>query len=134
MRLNLTALTAGCLLALCLTGCTNWERATFQTLSTSQAVINQAQTDYEISAATGTCPAAATACLPHTKAVYDTINTAKAAQVTDVNLMVTYEEAKAAGGTAANLASIQTDVTVALNNLTTIIANVKALYTTAGGK
>ncbi len=126
---RMAIITAGCLLALCMTACTNWERSVYQTLSASQAVINQAQIDYEVSATTGTCPAIATTpCLPHTKAVYDTINTAKNTQTTTVNSFLTYEEAKAAGGTAANLTALQADVTVALNNLPTIIANVKALY------
>ena len=121
--------TAGILLAFCLTACTNWERSVYQTLSASQSVINQAQTYYEVSAATGMCPATiSTPCLPHTKAVYNTINNAKNVQTTDVNLMVAYEEAKAAGGTQASLTAAQTDVTIALANLPTIIADVKALY------
>jgi hypothetical protein len=98
-------------------GCTNWERAAFQTLSTSQAVINQAQTDYEA----GTV-------IPHNTAAYTAINAAKAAQTLAVNGMVTYEEIKAAGGTTASLTAAQNDVSVALANLPTIIANVKALY------
>lgn len=105
------------LVAIGLSGCSNWERTTFQTLATSQAVINQAQADYEGGIA-----------IPHNTAAYTAINTAKNAQTTVVNLMVTYEEVKAAGGTAANLSSAQNDVTIALTNLPTIIANVKALY------
>ena len=107
-------------------GCTSWETATYKTLAASQAVINQAQADYELSA-NGPCPATV-ACLPHSAAVYRTINTAKAAQTTAVNAFVAYEEAKAAGGTQANLAALQTDVTVALQALPTIIANIKSLY------
>ena len=108
-------------------GCTSWETATYKTLAASQAVINQAQADYEVSAS-APCPATGVACLPHSAAVYRTINTAKAAQTTAVNAFVAYEEAKAAGGTQANLAALQTDVTVALQALPTIIANIKSLY------
>jgi hypothetical protein len=115
-RIAITAVLA--LVTFAAVGCTNWERAAFQTLSTSQAVINKAQADYEVGTA-----------IPHNTAAYNAINTAKNAQTTAVNLMVTYEEIKAAGGTAAALTSAQTDVTVALANLPTIIANVKALYT-----
>jgi hypothetical protein len=105
------------LVAVGMVGCANWERTTFQTLSTSQAVINQAQADYT----TGTA-------IPRSTAAYNAINTAKTAQNTAVNLMVTYEEIKAAGGTTASLTAAQNDVTIALTNLPTIIANVKALY------
>jgi hypothetical protein len=114
-RIAISAVLA--LVAIAAVGCTSWERATFQTLSTSQAVINQAQTDYEAGTA-----------IPHNTVAYNAINTAKNTQTTAVNLMVTYEEIKAAGGTASALSSAQTDVTVALANLPTIIANVKALY------
>jgi hypothetical protein len=98
-------------------GCTNWERASFQTLAASQATINQAQADYESGA------------IKQTTAAYTAINSAKASQVLAVNAMAAYEEAKAAGGTTASLAALQTDATVALANLPTLIANVKALYT-----
>ena len=104
--------------AIGLAGCTSWERTTFQSLSTSQAVINQAQDDYEV----GTV-------IPHNTAAYNAINTAKKAQTTAVNLMVTYEEIKATGGTKASLDAAQADVDIALANLPTIIANIKALRT-----
>jgi 1-deoxy-D-xylulose 5-phosphate reductoisomerase len=104
-------------LAIGLVGCTNWERAAFQTLSTSHAVINQAQTDYEVGTA-----------IPHSTAAYNAINSAKQGQTLAVNAMVTYEEVKAAGGTAASLAAAQNDATIALANLPTLIANVKAFY------
>lgn len=106
-------------LALGLSGCTNWERATYQTLAASQATINKAQADYEAKV------------FPQTTAAYSAINTAKNAQTTAVNAFVAYEEAKTAGGTTASLAALQTDVTVALQNLPTIIADLKALYTGA---
>ena len=114
---RITIAAALAILTVGMVGCTNWERATFQTLSTSQAVINQAQTDYEAGTA-----------IPHNTVAYNAINAAKAAQTLAVNGMVTYEEIKAAGGTTASLTAAQNDVTIALANLPTIIANVKALY------
>ena len=100
-----------------LVGCSSWERTTFQSLATSQALINKAQTDYEV----GTV-------IPHSAVAYKAINEAKAAQVAAVNLMVTYEEIKAAGGTQASLTAAQNDVTIALANFPTIKANINALY------
>jgi len=114
-----------------LMGCTNWEQDTYKTLAASQAVINQAQADYEASAS-APCAPSSVQCLPHTTAVYTTINKAKDAQVTAVNAFMGYEEAKAAGGTTTSLQALQTDVTVALNVLPTIIADVKALYSKGG--
>ena len=114
---RIIALAATMLVAVGIVGCTTWERTTFQALSTSKAVIDQAQTDYEVGTA-----------IPHNAVAYNAINSAKAAQTTAVNFMVTYEEIKAAGGTQANLTAAQNDVTIALANLPTLIANVKALY------
>lgn len=118
----------GLILTVPMAGCSNWEQTTYKTLAASQAVINQAQADYEASA-TAPCAAGATNCLPHSQADYTIINQAKADQTLAVNAFVTYEEAKAAGGTTASLAALQTDVVVALNNLPTIVADVQALYT-----
>jgi len=114
-------------LALAITGCTNWEQTTYKTLAASQAVINQAQADYEASA-TAPCAPTATACLPHSAAVYNTVNEAKKIQTTAVDSMVTYEEAKAAGGTTASLNALEADVNVAIQQLPTIITDIKALY------
>lgn len=119
---RIVMLTLAALTMCAVVGCTNWERTTYQTLAASQATINQAQTDYQ----SGT--------IKQTTAAYTAINTAKAAQTTAVNAFVMYEEAKAAGGTTASLTALQTDVGVALANLPTIIADVKALYSAGGGK
>jgi hypothetical protein len=116
-----------CLILISLTGCSTWERATFQTLATAQATLNAAQAAYEVSAS-APCPANGTvACLPHTTAVYDTITKAKTADVLAVNSMVTYEEAKAASAGTTGLAAAEADVNVAVGNLTTLIGDVKAL-------
>jgi hypothetical protein len=112
-------------------GCTNWEQTTYKMLAASQAVINQAQADYEASA-TAPCAPTATACLPHSTAVYNTVNKAKKLQTTAVDSMVTYEEAKAAGGTTASLTALEADVNVAIQQLPTIITDIKALYTKGG--
>ena len=117
-----------------LAACTSWETETYKTLAASQAVINQAQADYEVSAKIpgGDCTYMSTgapvACLPHSMAVYTAINKAKAGQTAAVNAFAAYEEAKAAGGTQANLTALQTDVTVALEALPGEIASIKALY------
>lgn len=107
-------------LALCVTGCTDFERASFQTLSASKAVIDQAQADYESKA------------LPHTSCSYSIINDAKAIQVTAVNALELYEVDKAA---KTDLTAQTAVVTTALIQLPAVIVQVKALYTnpTCGG-
>lgn len=100
-----------------LAGCTNWERATFQTLAASKAVIDQAQADYE-----------AGKVIPHNEAAYTVINKAKAADSLAVTAMAGYEQIKATGGSASALASAETTVTVALADLPAALADVKALY------
>lgn len=97
-------------------GCSSWEKTAYQTLSATQATINQAQTDYNAKV------------IPQTQAAHDAITKAAQAHNTAVDLMVTYEEAKAAGGTTASLSAAQNDVTVALANLPALITDVKALY------
>ena len=117
------------LMALCATlcGCTTWEQTTYKTLAASDAVINQAQADYEASAATP-CATGAVNCLPHSAAVYNVVTKAKQIQVTAVNSMITYEEAKAVGGTTANLNGLEADVDVAIQQLPTLITDIQALY------
>lgn len=72
--------------ALCLTGCTNWERDTFNTLASSKAVIDGSQSAYEART------------IPHNTCAYNLINKAKAAQSTAVDAMLTYEQVKSAKG------------------------------------
>lgn len=119
--------------ALAVTGCTNWERTAFQTLAVAKADIDQAQAAYEISAATGKCPVPSTsACLPHTKAIYEAIGTAKVTETAAVNQMVAYEQLKATGAAPSSLQVAETEVTTALSQLTPEIAQIKALY--SGGQ
>jgi len=108
-------------LALCVTGCTSFERQAFQTLSTSKAVIDTAQTDYEART------------LPHNACAYTIINDAKAAQTAGVNAMVVYEEEKAA---KADLTAQTAVVTSTLVQLPALIVKVKSLYSNpnCGGK
>lgn len=101
-----------------LAGCTNWEKAAYQSLAASKAAIDQAQADYESGK------------LPHSVPVYDAVNKAKAAQTFAVDALVTYEQMKATGASAGALATAQADVETALASLPTILADVKALYTT----
>lgn len=122
-----SAVVLACPILFPITGCSSWERTTFQTLATAQATLNAAQTAYEVSA-TAPCPVPATqTCLPHTAAVYNTITKAKAADVLAVNSMVTFEEMKAASAGATGLAAAEADVNVAVSNLSTLIGDVKAL-------
>ena len=114
---QLFAIAVLALAAIGLAGCTTWERTVYQTLAASQAVINQAQTDYVAGTA-----------IPHTQAAWNVINTATNTQKTAVDSFVAYEEAKATGGTSANLTALQADVTVALANIPVVITDVKALY------
>lgn len=101
-----------------LTGCSSFERTTFQSLSASQAVINQAQADYEART------------VPQTQASYLAINKAKAAQVLAVQAMAGYENIKASGGTANALAAQQAVVQQLVDQLPSLVAAVKTLYTT----
>lgn len=100
-------------LILCVVGCTDFERTSFQTLSSSKAVIDQAQTDYEART------------LPHTACSYSIINDAKAAQTAGVNAMVIYEEEKAA---KTDLTAQTAVVISTLLQLPAIIVQIKALY------
>lgn len=101
------------------TGCTNWERSTFQALSASKATIDQAQADYEAGTA-----------IPHNQAAFNAINLAKQAQTTAVNQMVAYEQLKATGATPAALTIAQSQVAAALADLPALITAIKALYAT----
>lgn len=94
-------------------GCTSFERDTFNTLAASQAVINQAQTDYTSGA------------IKETTCSFTLINDAKAAQTVAVQAMVVYEHEKTAGTSL----TAQTAVVVAdIAALPGLLANVKGLY------
>lgn len=96
--------------ALTFTGCDNFERTTFNVLSSSKAVIDDSQAKYEART------------IPHNECVYSLINNAKAAQTVAVNAMVTYEQVKAAGKDL----SAQTAVVVAdLASLAPLVVQVK---------
>ncbi len=115
-RILLASLT---LMLFTVAGCSNWERQTFQALSASKAVIDQAQADYE------------TGKLPHSQLTYDAVNKAKAAQTSAVEGMITFEQLKATNATAGALAKAQGDVAVILADLPGLITAIKSLY---GGK
>ena len=116
--------------ALGLSGCTSWERTTFQTLAATKADIDAAQAAYEVSQPTGKCPVpSASVCLPHTQAVYEAIGTAKISQTLAVNQMVAYEQLKATGATASSLQVAESQVVAALSQLPPEITQLKALYT-----
>jgi len=96
------------------TGCNDFERTAFQTLSSSRAVIDQAQADYESRK------------LPHNQCAYALINNAKAVQTTAVNAMVVYEEEKA---TSKDLTSQTALVASTIASLPPLVVKIKTLYT-----
>jgi dipeptide/tripeptide permease len=100
------------LLAFMVCGCSTWERNTFNTLASAQAVINTAKSDYNSGA------------IPKTKCAADIINEATAADSLAVNAMVVYEQEKAAGG---SLSAQQTIVEGELASLGPVIAEIGSL-------
>ena len=102
------------ILALSCVGCNDFERTAFQTLSSSRAVIDLGQADYESGK------------LPHNQCAYALINDAKAAQTTAVNAMVVYEEAKA---TKKDLTSQTALVSSTIASLPPLVVKIKTLYT-----
>jgi hypothetical protein len=102
-----------------ISGCTNWERTTFQALSASKAVIDQAGVDYNA----GT--------IPQTAANQSIITQARNAQTTAVDAMASYEEIKTSvTATAAGLSSQQAVVESSLAAIVPLVAQIKALYAT----
>jgi hypothetical protein len=126
-------------LALAVCGCTNWEKTTYQALATALDALNNAQTAYEVSAATGNCAAAiaqtpAVQCIPHTTAAYKSITDGKVIWKTAADGMVTYETLKAKNAGPDALSKAQNEVAAALGQVGTIVADVKALYAIGGKK
>ena len=74
-----------CVAALAFSGCNDWERTTFNTLSSSKALLDQAQADYEAHK------------LPKTACTKTIIEDGKAAQTVAVTAMLEYESAKTDG-------------------------------------
>jgi hypothetical protein len=99
-----------------LAGCDDFERKTFQTLSASRALIDQAQIDYE----TGT--------LPHTQASYDAINKAKDAQTAAVRAFQEYEAAKLSVNQNSDVTVQTAALNSALSSLGPTVAGVKHIY------
>ena len=98
-------------------GCpaTSFDRTTFDALATSNAVISQAQTDYESGA------------LPHTTCVYNAINKAKDAQgVAETAFLAYYKVEEAHGDVTATEAAVVSDVAA----IGPLVASIKVLYTT----
>lgn len=106
----LFCLVLGCLF---LTGCTNFERDTFNSLSASKAVIDGAQADYTSGK------------IPQTSCSFALINDAKASQTVAVNAMLVYEGEKNAGQDTLNQANI---IELDLGTIVPLIAEVKMLY------
>jgi hypothetical protein len=99
-------------LLLLVAGCSTWERSTFQTLSASKAVLDQAQADYT------------SRTIPRTHCAEAFINDGKAAQTAAVDGMVTYEQLKATKG---NLTAQEAIVTADLATLAPLVVQIQAL-------
>jgi len=99
-----------------LMGCDDFERKTFQTLSASQALIDQAQIDYE------------TGSLPHTQASYEAINKAKETQIVAVRAFQQYEAAKLAANQNSDVTVQMATLNKALSSLGPMVASIKHIY------
>lgn len=106
----LVALFAGTLLS----GCSNFERDTFNTLATSKSVIDTAQDAYVAKT------------IPQNACTFAVINDAKAAQTVAVNSMLVYETEKAAG---KDLSAQTSAITEDLAQILPLVAQIKTLYT-----
>jgi hypothetical protein len=116
---TLVALIAALFLgSISLAGCSDFERKTFQTLSASKAVIDQAQADYEAGK------------VPKTQASYDAINKAKDAQAAAVKAFQQYQTVKLIVKSGGDLPAQEQAVSQALAQLGPLVAAVKQLYTT----
>lgn len=102
-------------------GCDKFERASFNTLSTSKAVLDTAQHDYEPVAKGGTGK------LPHNACVFDLINDGKAAQLAGKDALQTYHGVSTSKGDTTAAAAA---VTAQLITLTADVVKIKALYST----
>jgi FKBP-type peptidyl-prolyl cis-trans isomerase len=100
------------LFTVAVTGCNNWERTTFQTLSASKATIDNAQAQYEAKA------------IAQTTCAYAIINDAKASQTVAVNGFLAYEQVKTAKG---DIATAEATVTTELVALVPLVAQVTSL-------
>lgn len=114
-----------CLLPLLALGaCTNWEQTTFNTLSAAQAGLTAAANDYNTC---GAVPIAGCGTIPMTQTNHDLILKAQQAKDLAVNLMITYEEDKAANSASATMTAAENAVIAALSNLSPLVASVEAL-------
>lgn len=100
------------LVCLPLTACSGFERNTFNTLSSSKAVLDDAQAKYEAST------------IPHNQCAYSIINNGKAAQTVAVNAFLTYEQVKTANG---NVAAQEAVVVADLAALAPLVAQVTTM-------
>ena len=106
------------LMCLGLTACDSFERTTFNTLSTSKAVIDQSQADYEAKT------------IPHTQCAYAIINNAKAAQTLAVNAFLDYENIKTAG---KDVTAQTVVITADLVSLAPLVVQIKTLVSNPTG-
>jgi hypothetical protein len=124
------------LLALAFLACSNWEQSTFKFLSSAQATIQCASAGYNhddalITQYCASAPVPSQMYLPQTRQVHDIIQKAQEGKDIAVNAMIAYEAGKAVKN-AADQATLQNNVNVAVSALTADIAEIAALV--KGGK
>jgi predicted negative regulator of RcsB-dependent stress response len=102
-------------LAVSLASCTDWERNTFQTLSASKAVIEQAGDDYNNKK------------IQQTKEVYAILLKAGAIHNTANQAFLSYKKIKDAGANSTQLNAAIAEVNAAIQQLPGIIAKIKAI-------
>lgn len=111
------------IIMLSVTGCTSFERDAFNTLSSSKAVLDTAQADYEART------------IPKTACAYSLINNGKAAQAVAVTALQDYHNIAAAKG---NVGAAQATVVADLAALAPLVVQVQALISNpaaaCGGK
>jgi len=108
------AIFALCLL-LPMVGCAKFDRATFNTLSVSNAVLETAQQDYENGK------------LPHNACVYKLINSGKQAQgIAETAFLDEWQTEQAKGDVTA----LQAQVAADLASVAQIVASIQTIYKT----
>lgn len=113
---------ASLVLILCVVGCTDFERQSFQTLSASKAVIDTAQADYEART------------IPHNACAFAIINDAKGIQTAAVDSLQVYDKIRMAKG---DLTAQTAVVSATLLQLAPEVVKVQALISNpaiCGGK
>lgn len=112
---HLTLLILVMTLALLATGCSSWERQTYQSLAASKAVIDRVAADY------------ATGAIPQTVENRQAIERARLVQTAAVEAFRAYAEAKVAGQGSAGLDKLRLETISALQQIPAVLAPLQAI-------